>query len=110
MQSATPLHGSLFTPGNVLLQKRLGMLLFLVGLSSVSLFLFEGQGLLIQVIHTGGVGKLVDSEQPESVRLHMDNHSRRKGRWFTGVYIKIYKFPSYPPSSLPSNPIKDFEC
>lgn len=28
------------------------------------LFLFEGQGLLIQVIYTGGVGKSKDSEHP----------------------------------------------
>ena len=63
----------------------------------------------MQVIYIGGVGKLVDSKHPKSVRLHMDNHSRQKGRWFTGVYVEIHKFPSYLPSPLPSNPIKDLE-
>lgn len=78
-------------------------------LFSVFLFLFEGQGLLIQVIYTGGVEKLVDNKHPKRVRLHMDNHLRQEGRRFTGVYVDIHKFPAYPPSSLPSGPIKDLE-
>lgn len=53
--------------------------------------------------------KLVDNKHPKRVRLHMDNHLRQEGRRFTGVYVEIHKFPAYPPSSLPSDPIKDLE-
>jgi len=78
-------------------------------LFSVSVLVFEGQGLLIQVICISGVGRLVGSKHSKSVRLHLDSHSRQKGGCFTRVYVDIYKFPSYPPSSPPSNPIKDLE-
>ena len=78
MQFAKPPRGSIYTRQYAITEASgAAVIPDRIVLFSASLFLFEGLGLLIQVIYTGGVGKLVDSKHSKSVRPHMDNHSRK---------------------------------